>query len=326
MGSNNGKLTVLNYLLNTVTPNTYRNFNLYENEKGRYTLTFEVLKSKYDVITESVDIKIKNDIRTILERIDDEWIKFDKPVSNISYVIENDINSLNESENRETTVVNEKRIEKWLNKKMPETFDWWIKTEVESSEMMNSNVFVLKQNLEVDSEWLHQQWIYTNDDKPFPDIEYGEEINLSDVIGRELASKLRENVRQIVGHIIGVLPKYVRLVTFVTPVDREDIPDQILDEQYTPTKTSVLKNYKQIKFTGNTQPLGLSKIETPQSFMDKINKNFSVPVFRLNSEGYDFPVYRLEGKYEHNGKKYIIDLRPETGNNFALIGTIKIAI
>lgn len=230
MGSNNGKLTVLNYLLNTVTPNTYRNFNLYENENGRYTLTFEVLKSKYDVITESVDTKIKNDIRTILERIDDEWIKFDKPVSNISYVIENDINSLNESENRETTVVNEKRIEKWLNKKMPETFDWWIKTEVESAEMTNSNVFVLKQNLEVDSEWLHQQWVYTNDTKPFPDIEYGEEINLSDVIRRELASKLRENIRQIAGHIIGVLPKYVRLVTFVTPVERENIPDQIIDE------------------------------------------------------------------------------------------------
>ena len=104
-----------------------------------------------------------------------------------------------------------------------------------------------------------------------------------------------------------------------------------IEEQYTPNESdiNILNKYKEIKFpgiTGTTQPLGLSKIETPKTFIDKVTKNFSVPVFRLSSSGYDFPVYRLEGKYTHNGKTYIIDFRPETGNNFALIGTIRIPI
>jgi len=105
-------------------------------------------------------------------------------------------------------------------------------------------------------------------------------------------------------------------------------PKNNIEEQYTQNENdiNILKNYTQIKFTGNTQPLGLSKIETPETLIQKINKNFSVPVFRLNSEGFDFPVYRLEGKYTHNGKTYIIDFRPETGTNFALIGTIKMPI
>ena len=108
-------------------------------------------------------------------------------------------------------------------------------------------------------------------------------------------------------------------------------PNKNIEEQYTQNKNDInlLKTYKEIKFpsiTGDTQPLGLSKIETPETLIQKINKNFSVPVFRLNSAGFDFPVYRLEGKYTHNGKTYIIDFRPETGNNFALIGTIKLPI
>ena len=112
-------------------------------------------------------------------------------------------------------------------------------------------------------------------------------------------------------------PEYYLIGINYTP-----IPNNLFE-----TLLDFLKDYKKIIFTGNThQELGLSRIETPQTLLDKVNKNFSIPVFRLNSDGYDFPVYRLEGKFERNGKKYTIDLRPEKGMNFALIGTIKIPI
>jgi len=107
-------------------------------------------------------------------------------------------------------------------------------------------------------------------------------------------------------------------------------PKNNIEEQYTPTEndTSILKDYKEIKFTGDTQTLGLSKIETPETFIDKINNNpnFTVSVFPIQADGYQFPVYRLVGKGQYKGKQYEIALRPQKDLNFALIGTIKIPI
>lgn len=239
MNQKHGKLTIINYLLETISPDKYKNFNLYENNIGGYNLTFEITKSEYDMIIESVnkkspevaDIKIKTSITNILETINTQWVKIGKSIDEVIYVIDDNTTLLNESENNDNNLdINKGRIEQWLNKKMPETFDWWIKTEVESAHMMSSNVFVLKQNLEVESEWLYKQWKEYNYDIPFPDIEYGDEINLSEVIGPVLAGNLKEKIRQMIIHIVGVMPKYIRLVTFVTPVEREDIPDQIIDE------------------------------------------------------------------------------------------------
>ena len=107
-------------------------------------------------------------------------------------------------------------------------------------------------------------------------------------------------------------------------------PNKNIEEQYTPneSKPNILKDYKEIKFTGDTRPLGLSKIETPKTLIDKINNNpnFTVSVFPIQADGYQFPVYRLVGKGQYKGKKYEIALRPQKDLNFALIGTIKIPI
>jgi hypothetical protein len=106
-------------------------------------------------------------------------------------------------------------------------------------------------------------------------------------------------------------------------------PKNNIEEQLTkPNNNSILTDYTKIIFTGDTQPLGLSKVETPKTFIYKINNNpnFGVSVFPIQADGYQFPVYRLVGKGQYKGKQYEIALRPEKDLNFALIGTIKIPI
>ena len=133
---------------------------------------------------------------------------------------------------------------------------------------------------------------------------------------------------RVLGIIEDINKKWIKIDKEIESINL--IYKKTIKEQYTTNDgVSVLKDYNKIKFTGTTaQNLGLSNFETPKSLMDKINNNpnFTVKVFDIQANGYKFPVYRLLGKGQFKGKTYEINLRPEKGNNFALIGSIKIPI
>jgi hypothetical protein len=147
----------------------------------------------------------------------------------------------------------------------------------------------------------------------------------------ETSSPINESIEvenRVLGIIEDINKKWIKIDKEIESIDL--IYKKTIKEQYTTNDTiSILKDYSKIKFTGNTkQNLGLSDFETPKSLLYKINNNpnFTVKVFDIVANGNKLPVYRLLGKGQFKGKTYEINLRPEKGNNFALIGSIKIPI
>lgn len=65
-----------------------------------------------------------------------------------------------------------------------------------------------------------------------------------------------------------------------------------------------LKDFDKIQISGDTRELGLENFNTPEDFVKKIKElPLQVSSFRVNSEGYNFPVYKVSlngdiGNYE----------------------------
>lgn len=330
MNSNSKKLDKINHVINSLLKEGIVKSLKLLDEGEFYSVVAEVNNSySYSMHPELIKVQVEN----FLQMIDKQWIKIDKDIDDIDLIFVDETKKLNESVSTRRKDLSQndiKRLENALNKYMPKYFDWWVDSEItycDYSKDKNSNLIIIETELKVLDEWAHESFREYYYSQNFPDIDE-EGLDLGYIIGPKLSKEINEKVKFIAQSVLGEIFKLLFQASIVELVDREDIPDKILDEQLTkPNDVSILKDYNKITFTGNThQELGLSRIETPQTLLDKVNKNFSIPVFRLNSAGYDFPVYRLEGKFKHNNKEYIIDLRPEMGKNFALIGTIKIPI
>ncbi len=327
MNEETKKLKKINHVLKSlIKEGNIKSLRLLDDEEF-YSVVAEVTYP-YSINPEIVE----NIIENFLEKVNNEWIRIDKDISYIDLIFIEEMEKLNESVSTKRKKITENEImilEKMLNKFMPNYFEWWVNCKITFCDY--SKVFdtiILETELKVLDEWAYESFREYYNTTNFPNIPE-DELVLEEIIGSKLSKDINEKIKAIIQSVLGEIVEVLIFdAVIVELVERDNVPDKILDEQLTkPNNNSILKDYKKIIFTGNThQELGLSRIETPQSLLDKINKNFSVPVFRINSAGYDFPVYRLEGKFEHNGKKYTIDLRPEKGPNFALIGTIKIPI
>jgi hypothetical protein len=82
---------------------------------------------------------------------------------------------------------------------------------------------------------------------------------------------------------------------------------KLVNEQLTQPETELtnyLKKFEKINLTGGTENLGLSNFTTPEDFVKKIKElPLQVSSFRIDSEGFNFPIYKLSlngeiGNYE----------------------------
>ena len=330
MNSNSKKLDKINHVINSLLKEGIVKSVKLLDDGEFYSVVAEVNNNySYSIHPELIKVQVEN----FLQMVNKQWIKIDKDIDDIDLIFVDETNKLNESVGTRMKDLSQDdidRLENALNKFMPKYFDWWVDSKVtfcDYSKAKDSQLIIIETELKVLDDWFHKSFREYYHSQNFPDISE-EGLDLGFIIGPKLSKEINEKVKFIAQSVFGEIFKLLFQASIVELVDRDDIPDKILDEQLTkPNDVSILKDYKKIIFTGNThQELGLSRIETPQTLLDKVNKNFSIPVFRLSSSGYDFPVYRLEGKLKLNNKEYIIDLRPETGTKFALIGTIKIPI
>jgi hypothetical protein len=82
---------------------------------------------------------------------------------------------------------------------------------------------------------------------------------------------------------------------------------KLVNEQLTQPETELtnyLKKFEKINLTGDTEDLGLSNFTTPKDFVKKIKElPLQVSSFRIDSEGFNFPIYKVSlngeiGNYE----------------------------
>jgi hypothetical protein len=82
---------------------------------------------------------------------------------------------------------------------------------------------------------------------------------------------------------------------------------KLVNEQLTHPETELSKylgDFDKIQITGDTHELGLENFTTPEDFVKKIKElPLQVSSFRINSEGYNFPIYKVSlngeiGDYE----------------------------
>jgi hypothetical protein len=83
--------------------------------------------------------------------------------------------------------------------------------------------------------------------------------------------------------------------------------NKLVNEQLTNPETELSKylgDFEKINLTGDTEDLGLSNFTTPEDFVKKIKElPLQVSSFRIDSEGFNFPIYKLSlngeiGNYE----------------------------
>jgi hypothetical protein len=82
---------------------------------------------------------------------------------------------------------------------------------------------------------------------------------------------------------------------------------KLVNEQLTQPETELtnyLEKFEKINLTGDTEDLGLSNFTTPEDFVKKIKElPLQVSSFRIDSEGFNFPIYKVSfngeiGNYE----------------------------
>jgi len=82
---------------------------------------------------------------------------------------------------------------------------------------------------------------------------------------------------------------------------------KLVNEQLTQPETELskyLEGFDKIQISGDTHELGLDNFTTPEDFIKKIKElPLQVSSFRVNSEGYNFPIYKVSlngeiGNYE----------------------------